>query len=405
MNHTHSSRTKNSDTREEELFDPLRAADSDEVFRKNLNAASAHELEKVVQQQEVESYGLHRFSTTTRLVLTFALVALVTTAVYAALQFVIVSFQGNAVTSESYWAMAAAGLFAIIFATIFGRISARGIIAPIAKITDTVNAIKAGSYSARTEFTGYDEIGRLGFTLDEMADTIERNAEYERQITLDIAHELRTPLMAMQANLEAMIDGVLPADSEHLVGVNSEVLRLGRLVEAQLKLSRLEARKVAFHPRKLDVSKLIERLISNYKLLIEQAGLVLEARVEEEVCIYADPDLIRQAAANLISNAIRYTPEGGCIQVFVRQRKASAEQGALAEIVIADTGIGISEADLENIFSKFWRVEDGRSRDHGGLGIGLAMVREIVDIHQGTMKAKSELGLGSSFTIELPLCN
>lgn len=325
------------------------------------------------------------------------MVALVTAAIFAVVQIVVSLLQGNELTVESYVGMIAAVILAAIPATLFGLFSARGITVPIAKIIDTVNEIKSGSYSARTGFTGYDEIGRLGSTLDEMADTIERNQEYERQITVDVAHELRTPLMAMQANLEGMIDGVIVPDPEHLVTVNSEVIRLGRLVDAQLKLSRLEARKIEFHPRRLDLSELVTRLSSNYKLLVESSNLMFDTTIEQGVYIYADPDLIRQAAANLISNAIRYTPEGGRIGVAVRATEQTAH------IDISDTGIGIDENELNNVFDKFWRSKVDNSRDRGGLGIGLATVREIVSIHKGTVEVKSQLGLGSTFSIVLPL--
>jgi len=347
--------------------------------------------------REIESYGIHRFSTTTRLIVTFAMVALVTGAFFIAAQVFIAFLQGNILASESYVGIIIAALLAVIPATLLGLFSARGITVPISKIIDTVNEIKGGGLSARTGLTGYDEIGKLGSTLDEMADTIERNTEYERQLTVAVAHELRTPLMAMQANLEAMIDGVVPASTENLIAVNSEVLRLGRLVEAQLRLSRLEARIVEFNPRRLDLGMLITRLISNYTLLIESSGLVLDFAAEKGVTVYADPDMIRQVAANLISNAIRYTPEGGRIRVLVRNF------GQAAELEVADTGIGISKGDLDLIFEKFQRADSNPRKGSGGLGIGLAIAREIVEIHKGKIVVQSELGLGSSFIILLPL--
>lgn len=352
----------------------------------------------VPPRQEIESYGIHRFSTTTRLIVTFAMVALVTAAIFIVVQIVMSVIQSNILAPETYAGMLIAAILAIIPATWLGFLSARGITKPIARITDTVKEIKSGNYSARTGFTGYDEIGSLGSTLDAMADTIQRNAEYERQITVDVAHELRTPLMAMQANLEAMIDGIIPADFDHLVTVNSEVLRLGRLVEAQLRLSRLEARMVEVHLRTLDLGELIARLISSYELLVESSGLVLDLAAEKDVLIHADPDMMRQAAANLLSNAVRYTPEGGCVRVSVRRK------GGMAELEVTDTGIGIGEENLDTIFEKYQRVESNPTSDAGGLGIGLAMVREIVDIHGGTVSVESSLGLGSSFTISLPAC-
>jgi len=367
------------------------------LLEEDVETSEPSDRSSAAPRQEVESYGIHRFSTTTRLIFTFAMVALVTAAIFIAVQIFIAVLQGDILAPESYAGMIIAALLAVIPATLFGLFSARGITLPIAKITDTVNEIKGGGLSARTGLTGYDEIGRLGSTLDEMADTIERNTEYERQITVAVAHELRTPLMAMQANIEAMIDGVIATDAEHLITVNSEVLRLGRLVEAQLKLSRLEARMVEFNPRQLDLSMLITRLISNYTLLVEGSGLVLDFTAEKEVLVYADPDMIRQVAANLISNAIRYTPEGGCIRVFVRRRHQTAE------LEVADTGIGMDKEDLDAIFEKFHRAESNPNKDTGGLGIGLAIAREIVDIHKGKIEVQSELGLGSSFTLILPL--
>ena len=230
-----------------------------------------------------------------------------------------------------------------------------------------------------------------------MADTIQRNTEYERQITSDVAHELRTPLMAMQANLEAMIDGVMPTTDAQLLTVNSEVLRLGRLVDGQLKLSRLEARKIAFRPRLLDLGDLINALIEDYKLLVESSGLTLRSALQEQTLVYADPDLIRQATANLISNAVRYTPPNGSITVTVQS------QDNISHLTVADTGIGISSQDLKDVFNKFWRAEEARQNYQGGLGIGLAVVREIVSMHGGTIEVSSQLGAGSSFTISLPL--
>ncbi|GHT78103.1 hypothetical protein FACS1894104_0800 [Actinomycetota bacterium] len=346
---------------------------------------------------EVPSYGIHRFSTASRLVVTFALVAALSALILVVLQVVVDTTQNYQIEPVIYVVFVLASILAVVLATIVGLYSARGITRPISIITDTVNEIKGENYQARTGLSGFDEIGRLGRTLDEMAETIQRNSDYERQITVDVAHELRTPLMAMQANLEAMIDGVMSADAEHLITVNSEVVRLGRLVEGQLKLSRLEARKVEISPRRLDLGELITRLMSNYELLVEDSGLGLEYHTNSNVFITADADLIRQATANLLSNAVRYTPEGGTIKVLVQKR------GNWAEIVVEDTGIGISKEDQDNIFSKFWRATGDRNRDHGGLGIGLAMVREIVNMHGGKITVQSELGKGSKFTVALPI--
>ncbi|MDR3136049.1 MAG: HAMP domain-containing histidine kinase [Coriobacteriales bacterium] len=345
--------------------------------------------------QEPESYGIHRFSTATRLVITFLLVACVSVLFFALTQMSWAFAQSIVLGPSVYLGLVITVLLAVALATAVGLYAARGITRPLDRMTKTAQEIKAENYTARTGLSGYDEIGRLGRVLDEMAGTIQRNTEYERQITADVAHELRTPLMAIRANLEAMIDGVLPTDNEQLDALNSEILRLGRLIEGQLQLSRLEARKVAFQPHRLDLGELSARLAGGYRQLAEDQGLTLRISTQSDVMVYADADLIRQIMANLIANAIRYTPASGTVSIQVQRN------GTTALLTVQDTGIGIKPQDQQSIFNKFWRADD--SRGHGGLGIGLAVVRAIVNMHGGSIEVRSQPGRGASFTVSLPL--
>ncbi len=298
---------------------------------------------------------------------------------------------------NSYRAIAVAAVIAVILASIVGLLFARGLVTPIKRITNTANAIKEGNLAARTQMGGRDEISQLGKTLDAMAESIEKDRELERRLTTDVAHELRTPLMAMQATIEAIVDGVLPADEVRLSTVNSEVIRLGRLVEALLRLSRLENRSVALKEEELDLGNLIMGLVLNHEMLIEDAGLSIEFKSEDNVKVIGDADLLRQATANLISNAVRYTPAGGKIIVEVKRGQM------MAQIIVSDTGMGISEEDIKHIFSRFWRADAGRNRESGGLGVGLAVVKEIVDRHHGWVNVESVLDSGTTFTIYVPL--
>jgi signal transduction histidine kinase len=298
---------------------------------------------------------------------------------------------------NSYRAIAVAAVIAVLLATIVGLLFARGLVTPIKRITDTANAIKEGNLSARTEMGGRDEISQLGATLDAMAESIETDRELERRLTTDVAHELRTPLMAMQATIEAIVDGVLPADDVRLSTVNSEVIRLGRLVEALLRLSRLENRSVALKEEELDLGELIAGLVLSHEMLIEAADLSIEFKSENDVKVLGDADLLRQATANLISNAVRYTPSGGLITVEVKRGQM------MAQIIVTDTGMGISEDDIKHVFSRFWRADAGRNRESGGLGVGLAVVKEIVDRHHGWVNVESILEGGTTFTIYIPL--
>ena len=148
-----------------------------------------------------------------------------------------------------------------------------------------------------------------------MAESVEKDRELERRLTTDVAHELRTPLMAIQSTVEAMVDGVFEADQERLETVNSEVQRLGRLVSALLSLSRLENRSTPMKEEVVDVGELISSIVATHEAFVADSGLTLTYEMEKNVLVKGDADMIRQATANLISNAVRYTSEGGHITV------------------------------------------------------------------------------------------
>ena len=299
--------------------------------------------------------------------------------------------------NSMYGAMILASGIAVVISCLIGYLVANGVVSPIKKITQTAQEIKSGNLSARTNLVGTDEISQLGMTFDDMAQSIESDRELERRLTSDVAHELRTPLMAMQATIEAMADGVMPADAENLNMLDNEVVRLGKLVDAMLKLSRLENRSNPMNEQELDLGETLEELAFNQQMLMEESGLEFEYSYEPEIMVMADPDLIKQATANLLSNAVRYTPAGGKVTMEVRRHNV------MAQIIVQDTGIGMKQEDLKHIFSRFWRADSGRERSSGGLGIGLAIVKEIVDRHNGWVHVESEEGVGSTFTINIPL--
>lgn len=299
--------------------------------------------------------------------------------------------------NNSYEAMAIASIFAIALATVIGLVFARNLVSPINAISRTAKAIKEGDMTARTGLSGEDEIARLGETFDAMAQAIEDDRELEHRLTTDVAHELRTPLMAIQATVEAMIDGVYKPTEDRLNQVNSEVKRLSRLVDALLRLSRLENRANPMKEEIIDVDNLISGLIKTHEAFVNDSGLTLKYEGQKNVVVKGDADMIRQATANLISNAVRYTPEGGTVTVRVRKGEI------MADIVVEDTGIGLSPEEARKVFSRFWRADAGRNRDTGGLGIGLAVVKEIVDRHHGWVQVEGKKGEGARFTIHIPL--
>ena len=238
---------------------------------------------------------------------------------------------------------------------------------------------------------GHSEIGEYGPA------TIERDRELERRLTTDVAHELRTPLMAIQSTVEAMVDGVFEADEERLETVNSEVQRLSRLVDAILKLSRLESRSTPMKKEVVNVGELIAGIVATHEAFVADSGLTLKYEMEQGVRVLGDADMIRQATANLISNAVRYTSEGGLVTVRVKRGDI------MASISVQDTGIGLTPDEAKMVFSRFWRADAGRTRESGGLGIGLSVVKEIVERHNGWVQVEGRKGEGACFTIHIPL--
>lgn len=299
--------------------------------------------------------------------------------------------------NQSYQAMAFAAVLSAILASCIGFLFARGLVNPINRMTRTAAAIKEGDLSARTNLEGNDEIAELGKTFDAMAESVEKNQQLERRLTMDVAHELRTPLMAIQSTVEAIVDGVFEPDAERLGTVNAEVQRLSRLVDALLRLSRLESRSTPMNEEVINVGELIRPLVMSHEAFVRDAGLSLEFDTEDEVMVYGDRDMIRQATANLISNAVRYTPSPGKVSVIVRKGDI------MASIAVRDTGIGLSPEECKMVFNRFWRAEESRERQSGGLGVGLAVVKEIVDRHGGWVQVEGKKGEGACFTIHIPL--
>ena len=301
---------------------------------------------------------------------------------------------------SSYSAIAAAAAIAVVLAVIIGYFVSRSLTKPIQRITRTASQIRNGDLTARTGVRGTDEIGQLGETFDDMATSLEKDLKLEHRLTSDVAHELRTPLMAILATVEAMQDGVLPADDEHLETLASETRRLSRLVDAMLKLSRLENGTTELKIERTDVVYLVKSLVSSQHQLFHEKGLHLRFKDDTahgECQADVDPDLIREAVVNLMSNAMRYTDEDGWVVVSVGSDHSDAI------ISVRDTGIGIAKEDIPQTFSRFWRSDVSRERVSGGLGVGLSITKEIVDRHNGTISVDSELGKGTTFTIRVPL--
>jgi len=262
------------------------------------------------------------------------------------------------------------------------------IVRPLNQMMTLAERIAQGDYARRVDARGRDEIGRLAESLNQMAASLTRIEGLRRDLVANVAHELRTPLTTLQGYLEALRDGVAPANHETFELLHEEVLRLVRLVDDLHQLSQFDARVSQLRSAPLDVPALIRHLVTVYGPEFATRGLTLTASHDRGLpMIEADGDLVSQALRNLIDNALRYAPPGSTVTVEAHR------QGDGVRLAVANTGEGIAAEDLPRIFERFYRGEKSRSRQTGGAGIGLSIVREIARAHGGETGATSRGGL------------
>jgi signal transduction histidine kinase len=217
-----------------------------------------------------------------------------------------------------------------------------------------------------------------------MADALERNDRERRDMLADIAHELRTPLTVMRGRLEGIMDGVYPADESSIGPALEEAYLLERLVDDLRLLTLAESHQLTFEKHELDLIEIARRSISMFQAEADEKKISLELVTSlEKALIIADPLRTEQVIGNLLSNALRYVPEGGRLWVEIVQK------GDEVAISINDNGPGIPEADLPFIFNRFWRGEKSRSRVSGGAGLGLAIAKLLVEGQEGKITARS----------------
>jgi len=294
-------------------------------------------------------------------------------------------------------AVSASGIVAMMVSSFVGIMYSRRLVVPIRKVTVAAQRMRDGDENARSGLDGNSEIDQLGITFDKMADSIQNDRKYERRMMGDIAHEVRTPLMGIQSTAEAIEDGVYPADSEHLSIITNETKRLSRLTSALMELSRLKDDQIGFPVSLIDLNEPINAAVAVNSARAEALDLNLVLDLQPNIKVQANAERLQQAFTNLLSNSIRYTPEGGTVAV-----RTVAKDG-FVYISVEDSGVGMCEKDVKHVFERFWRADDARDRATGGVGIGLPITKEIINRHNGEIFAESTLGVGTTFTIKLPL--
>jgi signal transduction histidine kinase len=280
------------------------------------------------------------------------------------------------------------GLLAALF--IASRLSR-----PLRRLTDAAARIERGDLNARVQPAGAPETAAVGRAFNRLAETLEHEEQIRRAAAADVAHELRTPLTGIVSRIEAAQDGVLTDEPRNLQAIHDEALRLAQLVDDLGKLAEAEQPGLTLQKQPVDLSALITERTEVYREQLAAKNIALTERIGPARA-YGDPKRLAQIVDNLLSNALRYTPDGGNVAVELRLHDHEAI------IEIADSGIGIPGEDLPYIFERFWRSEQSRSRHTGGAGIGLAIVRELVRAHDGRIDVESKPGEGSRFRVTLP---
>lgn len=289
----------------------------------------------------------------------------------------------------------AALVILVLTVTVTG-LAARRVVRPLSAITRAAERMTAGDLAARAEVRGDDEIGRLAGAFNAMAARRERLEDQRTAMVSDVAHELRTPVSNIRGWLEAAEDGLAEPDAAFVGSLLEEATVLSHLIGDLQDLSAAEAGELRLHPEPLDVEELLRQVAAAHRPAAEQAGVTLALETASALALHADPVRMRQSVGNLVGNAIRHSPPGATVTL-----RARGAPGAV-EIAVADAGDGIAPEHLDHVFDRFWRAEKSRSRRAGGRGLGLAIVRRLVEAHGGTVTVQSRPGAGATFTIRLP---
>jgi two-component system, OmpR family, sensor histidine kinase BaeS len=298
-----------------------------------------------------------------------------------------------------YLALAAAAAGGASIAV--GLWTSRRISRPLVELTRAADAIAHGHREVGVSAAGSDEVAALARSFNLMATSLARQEEWRRTVTAELAHELRTPLATIQARVEAIEDGVLPADPRNLRVIGDEVERLGRLLSSLRRLDELDTGETVLHAVDVELSDFVADVCESNQAVYGQAGVTLSAHAAA-LTVSADPDRLRQVLANLLDNARKFTPPGGHVTLAVALDPAALpDAGQAVAISVSDDGPGVPAEELEHIFDRFYRARGAEQTE--GVGLGLSISRQLVQAHGGAIEAACPSNGGLTVVIRLPL--
>jgi signal transduction histidine kinase len=290
-------------------------------------------------------------------------------------------------------------LMATIIALLLGIFLSRTLTRPIRELTRATQAVSEGDLSQQVPIRSNDELGELGKTFNKMSSELSRSVNARKQMTADIAHELRTPLSLILGHAEAVHDGVLPPTRENFEIIRDEAIRLEHLVNDLRVLSLADAGELTINLQTIEPERLLQEVASLYQYQAQRKNITLDLNVASPLStIEVDPGRMTQVLTNILDNALHHTPELGTIVISARELEDQVE------LAIQDSGPGLEAGDLEHIFERFYRTDASRQRDDSsGSGLGLAIAKSIVQAHGGQLSAESETGNGLKVIIKLPM--
>ena len=292
--------------------------------------------------------------------------------------------------------LAGAGVVALL-AVVAALGLSRRIFEPVEALTRAARRMAEGERGIRVDGERRDEVGELGNAFNAMAEAVAAGEDLRRRLVTDVAHELRTPLTNIRAQLEAMQDGLADAGRPAIDSLHEETLLLSRLIDDLQDLAVAEAGRMAILREPVDLREVADATVEAFASRAIGAGVSMGVRVPDGISpVAADRGRVAQIFRNLVSNALAHTPEGG--EIVIGARAADGH----AEAWVQDSGSGIPPEDLPNVFDRFYRADRSRSRETGGAGLGLPIVRQIVLAHGGTIRAESRPGAGTVVTFSLP---
>jgi len=296
-------------------------------------------------------------------------------------------------------ALIGSGVLLIVIALFIAYQLSKWLASPLRALLPSIERLGRGELGVQANVKVKDEYGQIAGAFNQMSMELKKAEDVRRNMTADIAHELRTPLTIVGGKLDYLQQQGQPIQPEELLPIQDELLRLNRLVEDLRTLSLAEAGKLPLNQVETPMVELVEQVVTAIEPLAEEKDIAVRFEaIAERTVLSVDPSRVKQILFNLLTNAIRYTPNEGTIQIRLLN-----DSPDLLTIVVQDSGAGIAPEHLPYLFERFYRADEARTRDGGGTGLGLAIAKQFVLSHQGTIEVESQLGQGTRFMIKLPM--